>query len=374
MELKNDFNTFLSDIRPTKNQRDDMKKGHSTLRERLRAYSDLSPYIVSDFLQGSYRRATAVRPNNDKKADVDIIVVTNLNEAEYTPAEALELFRPFVKEYYKGKYRMQGRSIGIELSYVELDLVITSAPTEADKLLLKSDAVRSDEDIEEARDWRLNTSWVSPDRRYETGMNEIMIKAKAQAEWQAELLRIPDRDARKWESTHPLQQIRWTRDKNALCNGYFVNVVKSIKWWRLEKYTEPKNPKGFPLERLIGEHCPDSITSVAEGITRTLEGIVRAYSTIVGVGQKPYLPDYGVPSHDVFKRIDTNDFATFYKQAKDGAATARKALDSVDRTESGNLWRELLGDKFPKPPENGGEKKGFTEPTNAAKPNVTRFA
>jgi hypothetical protein len=373
MELKNDFETFLTGIRPTESQREDMKTGHKTLRERLREYEDLSPHIISDFLQGSYKRATAVRPNNDKKADVDIIVVTNLSEGEYTPAEALELFRPFVKEYYSGKYHMQGRSIGIELSYVELDLVITSAPAEADKQLFKSDALRADEDIEEARDWRLNTSWVALNRRYGTGVNEMLAKAKTEEEWRSQPLRIPDRDAQQWESTHPLEQIRWTRDKNALCNGHFINVVKALKWWRLEKYTEPKHPKGFPLERLIGEQCPDGIGSVAEGITRTLEGIVEAYSAYVTAGQKPFLPDHGVPDHDVFKRIDAKDLASFYAQVKEGAAAARKALDSADRIESGNLWRELLGSKFPKPPDNGG-KKGFTEPKHPAAPGVTRFA
>ncbi len=373
MELKNDFETFLNGIRPTESQREDMKTGHETLRERLREYGDLSPHIISDFLQGSYRRATAVRPNGDKKADVDIIVVTNLSEGEYTPSEALELFRPFVKKYYGGKYHMQGRSIGIELSYVELDLVITSAPTESEKELFESESVRADEDIEEARDWRLNKSWVGLERRYKAGMKEMLAKAKTEEEWRTQPLRIPDRDANKWETTHPLEQIRWTRDKNARCSGHFVNVVKALKWWRLEKYTEQKHPKGFPLERLIGEHCPDGISSVAEGITRTLEGIVTAYSAHVAAGLKPTLPDYGVPEHDVFKRVKEEDFASFYEQVKEGAAAARKALDSDDRTESGNLWHELLGSKFPKPPDNGG-KKGFTEPKKSAAPGVTRFA
>lgn len=373
MDLKNDFATFLTEIRPTESQREDMKTGHETLRERLRAYEDLSPHIISDFLQGSYKRATAVRPNGDKKADVDIVVVTNLSEDEYTPAKALELFRPFVKKYYGGKYHMQGRSIGIELSYVELDLVITSAPTEADKKLFKSESLTADEDIEEARDWRLNPTWVALEHRYQAGMKEILAKAEAEAEWRTQPLRIPDRDANKWEPTHPLEQIRWTRDKNVACNRHFVNVVKALKWWRLEKYAEPKHPKGFPLERLIGEHCPDGIGSVAEGITRTLEGIVEAYSVHVAAGRKPVLPDYGVPEHDVFKRIDAKDFASFYNQVKVAAATARKALDSDDRTESGNLWHELLGSKFPKPPDNGG-KKGFTEPKKSAAPGATRFA
>ena len=154
-----------------------------------------------------------------------------------------------------------------------------------------------------------------------------------------------------------------------------MNVVKCIKWWRLEHHDEPKHPKGFPLERLIGEYCPDGIRSVAEGVARTLEGIVAGCAGHVAAGGKPTLPDYGVPSHDVFRRITPGDFSTFYGQCKDGAAVARMAFDSEDRTKSGELWRELLGSKFPKPPDDGpGKKAGFTPPSGPATPGAGRFA
>ena len=177
------------------------------------------------------------------------------------------------------------------------------------------------------------------------------------------------------QSTHPLEQIRWTRDKNARTNRHFINVVKAIKWWRLENHEEPKHPKGFPLERLIGECCPDGIESVADGVTRTLETIVSQYAFHVQVGGKPQLPDYGVPTHDVFKRISADDFKKFYEHVEDGASVARRALDSGDRTESGNLWRKMFGSKFPKPPEDGRSKKaGYTQPTAPAVPGSGRFA
>ena len=35
MILKTDFETFLSEIRPTPNQQKDLQTGHQTLRERL---------------------------------------------------------------------------------------------------------------------------------------------------------------------------------------------------------------------------------------------------------------------------------------------------------------------------------------------------
>lgn len=377
MILKSDFETFLSEIRPTENQQKDLQTGHQTLRDRLNSDETLKSIRISDFLQGSYRRSTAIRPNAGKRSDVDIIVVTKLHEDEFTPGAAMDVFKPFLEKYYKGKWRPQGRSFGIELSYVELDLVITSCPSLSELGVFKTEAVMSDDSIELARDWRLNESWVAlAERFYRADAGIKLAKSMQEPEWKTEPLRIPDREADLWEPTHPLEQIRWTRDMNSRCNGHFVNVVKAIKWWRLEKFDEPKHPKGFPLERLIGECCPnDGISSVAEGITRTLETIVTKYAATVSVRGKPKLPDYGVETHDVFKRITASDFAAFYEQVVGGASLARRALDSQDRTESGKLWIELLGSKFPNPPDGGSATRaGFSSPTAPAEPGNGRFA
>lgn len=375
MELESDFATFLTEIRPTKSQRSELKTGHTTLRARLNEDEDLQKVLVSTFLQGSYRRATAVRPKNDQRSDVDIIVVTKLAESEYTPAKAMDLFKPFLDLHYKGKWKQQGRSFGIELSYVEIDLVPTSAPSEAEIGVLSAEAVTSDDDIEEAQDWKLHKSWLALSSRDRLDARRLLVEASSGPEWAAKPLRIPDRDANVWEDTHPIEQIRWTRDKNKQTNRHFVNVVKAIKWWRLENYDDPKHPKGFPLERLIGECCPDGIGSVAEGVTRTLEKIVSEYEGLVKIGSKPFLKDYGVPAHDVFKRISAEDFKKFHAQVKVGASSARSALDSDDRVQSGTLWRELFGSKFPKPPDDGGSKKGgYTPPTGPAIPGSGRFA
>ena len=380
MILEGDFAKFIREIQLQENHREALQTGHNTLRERLRAEQDLKSIVVSDFLQGSYRRDTAVRPNGDARADVDIVVVTNLKERKaagdggYTPAKAINVFKPFVEKHYKGKYRIQGRSIGIELSYVELDLVITSAPSEAQARFLASEAVTTNFNLADAPDWRLHAAWLSPNRRTPATLSKLY-EAERGEEWKMEPLRIPDRDANVWEDTHPLEQIRWTRDKNARCNKHFVNIVKAIKWWRLEKHPELERPKGFPLERLIGECCPDGIESVAQGIASTLSAIAANYAAYVARGTKPELPDYGVPNQDVFKRVTSEDFAKFHRQTVVGADLARRAYGSTNPVESGKLWHELLGDKFPKPPDDGGKKSGgFTERTAVTIPGSTRFA
>ena len=209
MKLPTYFTRFLKDIRPTQHQRDDCKTGHQTLRDRLEGYEDLKPILVSTFLQGSYRRATAVRPKGEAKLDVDIITVTRLKKEDYpNPDDAMDLFVPFLDKYYAGKHQRQGRSFGIELSYVNLDLVITSAPSEAEEDAYKSSAVRTILTPEDIDDWLLVKSWVPPEER--SNQTAFLQALHQEQEWKTEPLWIPDRDAGDWEATHPLEQIKWT--------------------------------------------------------------------------------------------------------------------------------------------------------------------
>ena len=110
MELNSYFSDFLQEIRPTDKQKEQYQSAHRELREKLNADAVLSPIIVSDFLQGSYRRATAIRPSAECKADVDVILVTKLSNQEFTPDQAMQKFIPFLDEHYKGAYEFQSRS------------------------------------------------------------------------------------------------------------------------------------------------------------------------------------------------------------------------------------------------------------------------
>lgn len=356
------FEDFLANIRLTANQLNDLKRGHKTLRERLLNDDTLANIIVNTFLQGSYRRATATRPKDGKRSDVDVIVVTKLAQSDYPdPGSAMDLFVPFLDKHYAGKYEPQGRSFGIELSYVDLDLVITSAPTESEEGIFKADSVATDDTLEEAADWRLVKSWVALEKRSNPRVQWKLREAATELEWKASPLYIPDCDVREWKPTHPLEQIRWTHDKNSRCNGHYVNVVKAIKWQRRAQHPTPKHPKGYPLEHIIGQNCPDGITSVAEGVTRTLEAIVSNYSIHALLKQTPKLFDHGVASHNVLHRLSGEDFAAFYAQVEDAAKLARRAYDEDDVHESAELWEQLFGDKFPPPPNKGGSKGGSTQ-------------
>lgn len=338
LKMETYFRDFLREIRLTDNQVSELKSAHETLRKRLNAYDDLKDIIVDTFLQGSYKRSTAVRPKNGNRSDVDIVIVTNLDKDEVEPDDALEKFRSFLEEYYDGKFRKQGRSWGIEMSHVDLDIVPTSAPSEVEEKSIENSFIRSDEDIESVIDESFHVYTMK-----KSISNFINMSNSSQ--WKDEPLYIPDRNAEEWDKTHPIEQIRWTIEKNKNCNGHYINVVKSLKWWRKEKYPDIEHPKSYPLEHFIGDCCPDGIDSVAQGITETLEYIVENYPI------KPFLEDRGVPEHDVFARLTDDEYNDFYDTVKAAAKIARKAYDAESTTEAAKYWRELLGSKFPEGPK-----------------------
>jgi hypothetical protein len=355
MEVRSYFADFLRNIRPTANQVDDYKRGHRTLRQRLEADDTLGPIIVSTFLQGSYRRATAIKAQGQKRADVDVIAVTKLHMSEYEPEAAMKIFIPFLDKHYKDKYRLQGRSIGIELSYVDLDFVITAAPSESEEGILKAASVTTEDTPEDVNDWRLVESWLPVENRAITGAFRLMEAAKKEPEWKLSPLHIPNREVKVWEETHPLRQIQWTWKKNRGTNTHYVNVVKAIKWWRRVKCATPKYPKGYPVEHLVGVCCPDGVESVADGVTRVLEEMASRYAVNAMIKTTPTIPDHGVPQHNVFGRVSGSDFAAFHAQVTDAAKIARAALDEPDLGKSVETWRSLFGDEFPAPP-NGSKR------------------
>lgn len=378
-ELPSYFTDFLTEIRPTDKQKEAYQAAHQTLRDRLTQDSDTKELVITSFLQGSYRRATAVRPEGKHRPDVDVIVVTNIDcdDPRNTPDAAVKLFVPFLDRHYKDHYKPQNRSIAITDGDVDLDLVITARPTETDRRLLLTDAVKSFETPDDVRDWRLNENWVSLKHRYGR-FEDSLRKAASSPEQRANPLKIPDRDLQRWEDTHPLEQIRWTWEKNGNCDGHYVNVVKAVKWWRRICFPESKYPKGYPLEHIVGDCCPDGIETVARGVVDAFEEINRRYADAIEQLTVPFLPDRGVPNHNVLHRLSFEDFRAFYDQCASAAEVARKALDADTVKESASLWRSLFGDCFPAPPgdEDDGSRKfgGYTPRVASSEVSRGRFA
>lgn len=356
------FDRFLENVRLPKELRDACSKAHTDLRLKLLADRDLEPIFVSMFLQGSYARHTGTKPHGkDTHVDVDLVVVTNLRHQDNPPDAVVARFTPFLSREYPDQWDRNDRSIKItpKDTRVTLDLVITAAPSEAQTELYKSfrQSGVPDLSIEAAGDLGSQESRV-----FREAMNRIN-KAFG-GDWQKDPLMIPSRDLGYWVETHPLEQIRWTTDKNERTGGHHVNVVKAIRWWRKQN-PEGEYPKAYPLEHLVGDHCPDGIDSVAKGVVEVLESIrVTAAPSIFSEG-KPRLRDRGVPSNDPFKKITAEQYTTFHGLVTRDGPKAKAALDADTTNESATRFREIFGPEFPPP-----ETPGFTPPTKPAQPET----
>src|ERR1043165_9950689 len=371
MEIPSYFEDFLPLISPTKRQREVMIREHRKLRELLMGDDQLKPILLATFIQGSQRRFTANRGDKAHPCDVDVVAVTNIPRNPTTAAHAHRVFQPFLERHYKGQYQAQDRSWCITVDEeVKIDLVPTSEPD--------SKELREAVIAKSLRDW-------DPDGGFgfkkalgiQSHTEAVLEEARRDKEWEkSEPLWIPDRALRIWEKTHPLYLIGWTAEKNLQCNGHFGHVVKVIKWWRREMEPLPKYPKGYPLEHVIGECCPNGIKSIAAGVASTLDEIVRRYGADAATQRTPFRPAGGVtdPEVDVMKRVTGEDFSGFHAKVRSAAELARRALAAEDVRESALLWGKLLGPVFPKPPEEKVKVTGgFTPPSEVARPQESRF-
>lgn len=311
MNLPSYFKDFLAEIEPSPSYKEDQQSGHKTLRKRLAEDEDFKFIHVNTFLQGSYKRKTAIHPGKD----VDIVVVTSLDPDRTIPTDANAKLGKVLRKYYND-VAPQNRSFCVRLSYVTMDVVLATS-----RLLTKN-------------------AWLVETVRIADSIDTA-------GAWSSSPLLIPDRDLGAWVETHPKAQLAWTADLNSACGGYFVPLVKMFKWWRKETYQQPKNPKGYILERIAGECVDTTKRDHAEGFVTLLENIVAKYSASAHAGLVPHLPDPGVPSHNVAHRLSSDDFKTFTEKVEKALPAARAALSETDIPKSADLWRKLFGEKFP---------------------------
>ena len=103
--------------------------------------------------------------------------------------------------------------------------------------------------------------------------------------------------------------------------------------------------------------------------------ILRFGKMLLGFCQRDAPETEGCITFVVDSRDDVDGF---YAKLKAAASTARQAFDCASMYESSLLWRELLGNEFPKAdPHDGddnGPKGGYTPPSKARGVEPSRFA
>ena len=288
MELASDFKALLCTIEPGPTHVSAAKAAHEKVRDQLRNDKDSKEAHKDTFLSGSYARSTAINDIND----VDVICILDIDQTITEPGSVLAWMQGILIRYYK-EVRPQGRSVGVNAAKnVWLDIV-PSTPLLADDGPL----------------------------------------------W------IPDREAHAWVQSHPKGQIAAEVDKNNGTNGYYVQVVKLMKFWRDRLPTEACRPKSYILETLVHGSigCP---SSHAAGIVNVLEGIESKYGSYRNTAIVPSIADPGYSSVNVAKRWTSTEFKDFMARVESAAGTARSAFNDSNETESRKLWRQLFGPQF----------------------------
>ena len=213
------FTDFLKDIEPSATTKSNAASAHTTLRKALRHDEQIKPHHKTDFLSGSYKRDTAIRPRvkngSQDRPDVDIVVVTN-HGLEDDPEEVVDLIFYAIKRAGYSPVRRQARSIGLETSKADMDVVPLIEPFDGE--------------------------YYIPDRKQET-----------------------------WLRTNPPGHSSWTVERNDAAGGRFKPNVKLFKWWRRQNPTVSKRPKGFVLEVVAAECMDDQETP----LRRTVCGHAR---------------------------------------------------------------------------------------------------
>lgn len=366
-----EFDRFLASIRPSSNQIEDFVEAHTTLRRRFHEDETVKAIHLGDFLQGSYRRYTAIRPVEGRKSDVDIVVVTNLEKDTTNVSDLKEQFVTFLESFddYRGSIdTSKAHAIGLSVGEVEMDLVIALTPSPANL-----ESIRIEFDVTTKATATGSDFWGSmvsgPHFAGRDANNE---------NWKLEPLLIPNFHVDDWDESDPLTQIRWTQEHNQKCGGHFVNVIKAVKWWKREMAPNPKHPKSFPLEHLVGDYCAPGIGSVAEGVSTTFEAIANCptLNRHLQQGTIPQFSDRGIHTKDVWHRICFEDFEGFMDQVAVASTLAKSAYIELDSANSACLWGSLFGPSFPTPDDCSSReisRGGFARPGSVARPSRGTF-
>ena len=293
MELNSYFTGLLSNIEPDPDAVKAAINSHEELRKLIKNDEQISQANPDSYLSGSYARHTAIR---DIK-DVDVIVLLNLNieDPNTQPDTVIAWIQASLQNYYS-KVRAQGRSV----------------------------QVTTDDDNEFQLD-------VVP---------AIPISRSDGPVW------IPDRDAKKWVASHPKGQMAFTSKRNEDTSGYYVHLVKIMKFWRDRLPSADARLKSYILESLIANCLISEPVSYAKAVVSIFQNIVHNYQVYLTLGTVPNIADPGYPTINVAKRWKFQEFSAFLTQVQAGYKIAKDALDSNDEQKSIQLWRKLFGVKF----------------------------
>ena len=290
MAKQKHFDSFLSNIEPSKTTVDYISSVQNNLRDYLANHHTYKNVHISTFLSGSYAKYTNIRPvKNDNKRDVDIIVVTNHSSSDGSSFVLEELLGVLAEKSDYEDAKIQSRSVGIEMGGINIDVV---------------PVIENDDD---------NLYSIG---KYADG---------------------------SWTPTDPKGHKKWSTEVNQNNDNQYKPLVKIFKWWRrLHCSDEIKYPKGIALEKIIADNIADSSLSTENLFIGTLQNIVSAYKEdYVDQHEVPVISDPTVSDNNLMSGYGYKDFKAFIDNVESHLAL----LDAEGTTN--DTWRKILGNEFP---------------------------
>jgi hypothetical protein len=232
MDLTDSLRRILRSVEPSQEEKEGAQRSHRYLRDILVA-GQMGSIIRDDFLSGSYRRATAIRPLDD----VDVIFVVEPGHWKTSsagilpdPSAVLQTFkRELERQYPETELQVQRRSIRLQMWHLNVDVVPA----------------------------------VSADGRG------------------SERLRIPDADNDMWIRSAPKLHSALATEINQRQGELFKPLVKLLKTWNL----------GAPEELRFKSFCVETIATrlFASARLNSLQtGLAQFFDFVCYIGGDPH--------------------------------------------------------------------------------------
>lgn len=293
MTMQARFKDFASALEITKTEQKAATELHEDVRKCL---EESSLEIKEDFLSGSYKRETKIRPLKD----IDLVIVLDPDEypdydEEGDPAALLDELESVLDDLYE-----DDDTVTVNPQHRSVNLDFTNPPYGFD--VVPAFVVNGD------------------------------------------VLRIPDRKHDMWPKTNPKKHadLLSTANDDRHTEGTIVPMIKMLKAWNTHQNGIVKS---FWIEAQAMQVFTSKIESYPAGAAQFFHAAARLILTPcpepAGVG-----PDIDVSLTDGERRIKREKFLGFAKLADE----ALRCEADGDEDEAQRIWHGIFGDPFPKPP------------------------
>ena len=134
--------------------------------------------------------------------------------------------------------------------------------------------------------------------------------------------------------------------KNKATNGYYVQVVKLLKFWRDRLGTDPCNPKSYILEALIHGTIGNP-SSHAAAIVNVLEGLEQQLRQLSQHQPRAGHFRSGLYVRQCGKAVARKEFTRFHGAGQIcRRGSAQRITTANDEATSRKLWRQIFGSRL----------------------------